>query len=582
MNITKLIIKKTFYPILSLLIVSSLFFFIMKGNGFSFYIPWNYSGDANFSGVVIKSLIDSNNFLTNPFLGFPHNGFQLYDFPIAEFANISIIYLITFFSDNYTLVLNVFYFLTFILTTLTSLYTCQRLGLNKAFSLLVSVLFVFAPYHFFRNEGHLFLSAYYAVPIYTLMAMSLFLEKTWKNFVFETETPWKKIILLITCILFFATSGVYYAFFGCYFILIAGIYKTLEEKNINPLLKNSRSIGLIIFGVLLCVLPCIIHTIQHGQNFAVIERSPAGAEQFGLKIIQLLAPSVWSGFSFMQALTNKYYSIFPANESISASLGIIGSIGFLLLFFPIIGRKIHFFDGKIRTLSILSLSAVLLGTGLGAAIAFAFFSNIRCYNRISIFILYFSLLALTLMIQKLFVRFFKERSLFYSWLVMPCILIFGLYTQIGHYTPPAYQSIQQIFKNDAHFVQDIESRLPANSAIYQLPYFPFPESPPINTMPDYAYFRGYLHSHQLRWSAAAMKGRPVAIWQESVSTKPLHEFLNEIILAGFSGLYIDRSGYADQGKTLESELIALLNEKPLMSPMNDLIFFDLRQYAKKH
>jgi phosphoglycerol transferase len=580
---TKLNAKKILYVFFTLALVACVFFFIMRGNKFSFYIPWLYGGDAMFTSIIIKSLINTNSFLTNVFLGSPFNGFQMYDFPMDEFANLAIIYIETFFTDNYACILNFFYLLTFLLTALTSLYTCRRLGLNRAFSLFVSVLFVFSPYHFYRGESHLFLSAYYAVPLYTLMALSLFLTPTWKNFVFFTKNDWKKNLFLIIIILFIATSGIYYAFFGCFFILIAGLYRALEEENINPLLKNSLLIGIILLAVLLALSPSIFYHLEHGQNLNVAHRAPSETERYGLKIIQLLLPTQWSGFSFMDSLKNVYNSSSIINENYSASLGLIGSIGFLLLFLPIIGRKIHFFDGKIRVLTLLNLSAILLASvgGFGTVIAYTIFSSIRCYNRISIFILYFSLLGLALMLQKLFIKFFNNQSKLYSWLIMPCMLFFGLYAQVGHYTPPSYASIQKQFQNDEQFVRKIESHLPPKSAIFQLPYFAFPESPPVNNMPAYSYFRGYLHSHQLRWSAGAMKGRPVATWQKTVSEKPLPQLLHEIVIAGFSGITIDRNGYTDHGKVLESELTMLLHQKPLISPMNDLTFFDLRQYAKQ-
>lgn len=122
---------------------------------------------------------------------------------------------------------------------------------------------------------------------------------------------------------------------------------------------------------------------------------------------------------------------------------------------------------------------------------------------------------------------------------------------------------------------DYSSEMPKDSAIFQLP-----ESPSLYNMENYAPLRGYLHSHTLKWSAGAMKGRSIAYWQEETSQKPLPELLRSIILAGFTGLYIDCDGYEDHAEALRIQLESLLHRKPLSNISNSLLFFDLRSYAK--
>ena len=76
-----------------------------------------------------------------------------------------------------------------------------------------------------------------------------------------------------------------------------------------------------------------------------------------------------------------------------------------------------------------------------------------------------------------------------------------------------------------------------------------------------------------------MKGRPVDVWQRGLCTQPVETMLQSIALAGFKGIYIDRFGYTDRAKKLESDLSCLLQENPLVSANQRLVFFDLTSYA---
>ena len=114
--------------------------------------------------------------------------------------------------------------------------------------------------------------------------------------------------------------------------------------------------------------------------------------------------------------------------------------------------------------------------------------------------------------------------------------------------------------------------------IFQMPYVPFPESPPVNKMIDYEHFKAYLHSKSLRWSYGAIKEEENDLWQRAVTAKPVEEFVGEISRAGFTGIYINRDGYLDNGAKLEAELTALLGAKPVVSSKGNLSFFNLTDY----
>jgi phosphoglycerol transferase len=79
----------------------------------------------------------------------------------------------------------------------------------------------------------------------------------------------------------------------------------------------------------------------------------------------------------------------------------------------------------------------------------------------------------------------------------------------------------------------------------------------------------------LKWSFGAMHGRTTDLWQKQTSSLIVPEMLKELIEKGFTGLYIDRDGYADGGQAIEAHLSQLLKIMPHVD--NHRSFWDLRE-----
>ena len=137
------------------------------------------------------------------------------------------------------------------------------------------------------------------------------------------------------------------------------------------------------------------------------------------------------------------------------------------------------------------------------------------------------------------------------------LLFFGLYDQTTEKFVPDYKNTKTTFLNDQQFIRNIEETFPNDTLVFQLPYVPFPENPPVNQMVDYDHFRAYLHSKNIHWSYGAMKGREGDFWQKEITSKSLNDMVNNLSFAGFDGLYVDSYGYADKGS--ETHIFALFN-----------------------
>jgi phosphoglycerol transferase len=161
------------------------------------------------------------------------------------------------------------------------------------------------------------------------------------------------------------------------------------------------------------------------------------------------------------------------------------------------------------------------------------------------------------------------------------VLLVGLYDQSNSSFVPNYSAAKSQYESDAALVGAIDRELPSQAQVFQLPYMPFPESPPINELWDNELLKPYLHESDLRWSYGVVKGRPTAKWQEDLTDEGPNKLLSEVLAAGFDGIYIDRRGYPDHAAKLERRLGKELEVEPLVSLDGSKSFFSLLTYKER-
>ena len=76
-----------------------------------------------------------------------------------------------------------------------------------------------------------------------------------------------------------------------------------------------------------------------------------------------------------------------------------------------------------------------------------------------------------------------------------------------------------------------------------------------------------------------MKGREADMIIRGIALLPLEKMLHAVAVAGFSGIYVDRQGYADHGAGVESQLTRTLSAPPLVSDDQKRAYFSLVDFA---
>lgn len=555
------------------------------------HVPFSYGGDSLIYGMAIKGTIDHGWYLDNPSVSAPGE-LHMHDYPLADGFNFLLIKALALVRSDYASVLNLFFLLTFPLTALTAVFALRQFNVSNLAAVVWSLVYAFLPYHFWRGESHLFIATYYPVPL--LATVALWLSSGELSFTRSAGQRWsfihsfrsrKFVFAILACLLVSSVGLGYYAFFSCFFLLVGAGIAAVSRRTLRPFVPALILIAIICAGLLANLAPSLVYLRRHG-DVKVIQRAPEESEVYGLKIAPMLLPVRNHRIPKLAAVTERYRVATSSNESGSATLGIFGGAGFLLLLFWLVfqwsGSKAMGTDSlraPLHRLSILNIAAVLLGTvgGFSALFAFIISPQIRTYNRISVFIAFFSLLAVALVLEEFFLRR-SQWPVAVRYVVFALILLVALLDQTNKYFVPVYAENEAEFTNDQQFVSAIEQRMPPGAMIFQLPHVGFPESPAVNRMGDYELFKGYLHSQKLRWSYGAMKRRDTDLWLQQISAKRVPEMLEALAVAGFKGIYIDRFGFQDTG--VETQIRDTLQSAPLVSANQRLVFFDLTGFSQ--
>jgi phosphoglycerol transferase len=560
------------------------------------HIPFDYGGDAMFTSASIKGIIENGWFLHNPSIGLP-TGLFFYDYPNFDSIYWVIIRIMSFFTSNWALVFNLFMLLGFPLVTLTSLYVLRRLKFSTLTAIVISLLYTFLPYHWLRAAGHIFLAVYFTVPLIIMVAIwvssgEVIFAKHKKESANNNKPFAKsKIITSIVILILISCSGIYYAAFGLFFICLAGIAAYIKKRDAAVIWTTGLMALVVLFIIGLNASPYVVYRLQNGANPGAMERSYKESEDNGLKIVQLLLPVTGHRIPYLAQGRTKYDSQAPlVNENGSATLGLIGSLGFLFLlgwFLFSRGKDIKWLSFSINDVGLFNICAVLLGTIGGFSMVFTLGMaalglppTLRGWNRISVFIAFFAFIAVAAGMDniKRYSVGRKQPAIFMIAAIL--VLAVGLFDQtVNAY--PDYQGNKAKYEIDEEFVLQIEKSVPKETMIFQLPYMRFPEGPGAVKMNPYELLRGYLHSDTLKWSFGAMKGREGDIWQSKVSALPVDEMIKKVVAKGFRGIYIDRNGYLDDGAKIEQQIGAILKTKPIISKDGRLAFYKIPQeYVK--
>ncbi|CAN5501398.1 hypothetical protein BH10PLA2_BH10PLA2_02800 [soil metagenome] len=542
-------------------------------------VPFAYHGDTVLMHMIVKGTVENGWYLHNGALGAPGT-MELHDFPMADTVHLLWIAGMRLFTRDHALIFNLFYLLTFPLTTATTVWSLRRLGVANIWAMVFGLIYAFQPYHFLRGTGHYFLSAYYLVPPFIWLVVCIYQGRG--PFIgLDANSTGRGTRALVWAALVIGSlaggGGVYYAFFCCLLAMVAGASASLSLRRWTPLVNAGLLSAVTTVSLAACVSPSVLYWREHGRNKAVVDRSPAMAEILGLKVTQLVMPVPMHRIAKLRDWTERFLGAAPlSNENSCSAMGFLASAGFVLL----LGRLLIRGRYAVRTepvegLTVLNGAAVLLGTvgGFGALLSWYGVTWIRGYNRISIIIAFFALALLALTFDRLTAHLTSRRARLGVGALALLLLLVGVFDQAGLSAQPAYERVTSEYLADQAYIQEFENSVAAGTMVFQLPYQRFVEHTPAPGLNCYDLMRPYLHSKQLRWSYGSIDGRPNHSWHRDVAMLPTHDLVAQVKAAGFGAIYIDRQGFSDRAAKLEAELKHELGSEPFVSKNERLCIY---------
>ncbi|MBO9534572.1 MAG: hypothetical protein J7513_16485 [Solirubrobacteraceae bacterium] len=562
-------------------------------------IPFAPGGDQTVTLLDIKTLVEQGWYGFNQHLGAPY-GSSLPEFSVqyGDASQLSIAWVLALFSDDPSLVLNALYVLGFGICGSVGYLAFRVLGFKRSTAVVVGFLYATMHYHFARAQSHAFLGLYYVVPVIGVLVLGvlghvrLFARRSDVDGL-RGWISWRSAAVVLAAVAA-GISGAYYAIFGTIALLAVAPFAMIAQRRWRAALTPAVLSGVILASVVAVQLPSILYTPPEPDAIStpVAVRQPTESETFGLELTDMVLPIPGHRLGPLNDLGAKYWTrSVSTGEGGKPALGLAGTVGLITSLVAALaagllaaGRQL---EGRMRLLrdaGLVSWLLIAIATigGVSTLLAYLVSPQIRAWNRMSIVIAFFAMVAFAVLL---------ERAL--AWLARrgapraavgaaaALVAVLALLDQTSKNDVFAHEAIAAQWRSDGRYVQAIESHDPGGM-ILQLPYVAFPESPPQVRMLDYDNQRGYLHSKTLRWSGGAVRGQFPEDWQASTTDLPTARLLAGATAAGFTGLSVDRYGYEDGGAKVEREIQRLLGVGPYAVSDDDrLLYYDLGPLAAR-
>jgi phosphoglycerol transferase len=574
---------------------------VLRVNRLNLHVPLTYWGDALYFDSWVKGVMEGNWPWRNSHLGMPF-GADWRDFPVDLTVEAILIRILALFTSSAGLVHNLVWMIGVVVCAGLAAYSFQRLAIGKWMAAALGIIYALQPFAYYRGVSH-FNLMFYLVPLLAAGAVEIAAGRVPGNMPHSSDdrslsgrarllATLRNIpaYIYLACLVQGFTY-IYYSFFGVFLFVVAALLAYTVYRRRSALIAGSVAVIVICGATLINLTPSLYYWSERGRNPAMAYKSPADAEIYGLKLRHLLTPIPENSFPPLQYIQKKLdgAGFIGENENATSRLGSIGSFGLLfLLAYGLVsclrrGFKSDRPAGVLEASSALTLACLLLATvgAFGSLFNVFVAPDIRGYNRIVVFIDFFSIAAVGVLLTRASGWYLRRR---WPKPLMVCalaaIVIFGISDQAvtAEYRKSGPRETQ--FDLDGAYVKSVESALPRNASVFQLPFTDFPAEGPPFRMGIYDHSRAYLHSHTLRWTWGAMSGRISGEWVRQTSNLPVKDMLARVSAAGFSGIWLDRFGY-QAGSSPEPEIKAVLGREPLLRSDGRIAFYDLTEYSKR-
>ena len=333
-------------------------------------------------------------------------------------------------------------------------------------------------------------------------------------------------------------------YFGFFSGLLAGgafLLQWLRRRAPGRLRAAGVFLAALLASFALNNAPYFVRSLTTGSPVP-LERNYAGAEIYGLKLIDLLVPPAEHRIEAFAAIGRLYHrASVLRGEFFVNYLGVIALAAFALTVAGWVRRFVRRPRVRLPDAFLGVGWTVVFSTvgGINSVLALAGLDLFRATSRYSVFLLAWALFLAGGWCQR------HGRNLRRG----TTILLAAALAAVGLLDSLPVLSVDRLLadnrrelQGDREIVRDLESRIGTGARVFQLPAAPFPEAGAIGGMGDYEHFRPYLATGNLRFSYGGLRNDDSAHWSRWIADLPPAFMVAELESAGFGALWIDRRG----------------------------------------
>lgn len=445
-----------------------------------------------------------------------------------------------------------------------AMYAAARLsGAGRLWSGLAGLAFGVCPFIFAQSPHHFQVAYVCQVAFFPLVWRAV---STPPGLVWGSRPFWIALAFgLLTGLQF-----VYYTNVFCQLVLLGAGIQWYRTRNVAAFRAGLAVIGAAALGFAISNIDGWTYRLFHEPNAGAFVREYKWLEIYGLKLVDLVIPSVTHRIGPLAAFAAEHRKGAPLLDEGASYLGIVGLLAFGWVIWDALraGLRGRFDEVPMEAWWILWIVLMFTTGGLNAVIGAFGITMFRAACRYAVVILAISLLYAARRLTSLQAAAATRtpdgtQGILWGTIAAVVALVI-LVDQVPRAPAADYTNTTAVLvDSDRRFVADMEAALPDKAMVFQLPVMEFPESP-VPGLGSYEHFRPYLYSNRLRYSFGSQKGRPREAWQQQVATMPPEKAIREITSRGFDAIYINRRGFQDGGKSLENAIREAGYTRPLI------------------
>jgi hypothetical protein len=437
-------------------------------------------------------------------------------------------------------------------------------GLQGPLAIALAVAFTFIPFHWGRALGHTYLSTLYSAVIG--LALVLIVGSGLFERLVRTGSRRRRvgfIVAVVVMVVTVAWTGVYYVAFTLILGAAALLWRFAQRARWQSIALEAVPFAGIGFFAALGFIPALL-TLRADPPLASLgERLPYESVVFAGNLAMALMPlpqSELPGMGFYNRSVVEAFAAAPYGESTVitnhgtwiTALALLVFLGALLLRTR---RGLVVPPPKPKpsppvTLGFISYLIVVvllffIPWGLNYLLAGTVTAQIRAWNRLLPVLLLLFLLGAAAALHRSRIA----RRLVYSVPIAVAVLALVAVDSVLPFKQAYAASVNEAGEATQAaraYAGKVNSAVPLNCGVLQLPYMAYPEFGLMRAMNDYDHFWTSITNDAKQWSYGSVKYTDASIWAAQLPQVPTDAQVDLLRQAGFCAIHLDTRGYVTE------------------------------------